>query len=162
MAGAEVHGAIDWERRYTHMRYHTCVHVLSGVVFRRFGSGITGGQIYENRARVDFALPEFRRELAEELVAETNDIVRRGLPVRVRFLSREDAERDPSLVRVARELMPNVPDVRLIDIEGFDVQADGGTHVRSTSEIGRVQLHKFENKGARNRRLYVTAVGELP
>jgi Ser-tRNA(Ala) deacylase AlaX len=154
-AGTEVQAAIDWERRYTHMRYHTCVHILSGVVFRRFGSGITGGQIYENRARVDFALPEFRRELAEELVDETNEIVRRGIPVRVRFLSREDAAQDPSLVRVARELMPQVSTVRLIDIEGFDVQADGGTHVRSTSEVGTARLEKFENKGSRNRRLFV-------
>jgi misacylated tRNA(Ala) deacylase len=154
--GTRVRAGIDWNRRYTHMRYHTCVHILSGVVYRRFGSGITGGQISEDRARVDFSLPEFRREVADELVAEATEVVRKSLPVHVRFLPRTDAEKDPSLVRVARELMPDVSEVRLIDIGGFDVQADGGTHVRSTAELGDIRLERFENKGARNRRLYVT------
>ncbi len=152
-AGTRVHGRIDWDRRLAHMRHHTALHLLSGVVHRRFGSGITGGQIYADRARMDFSLPEFTRDVAAELVDQMNEVVRRDLPIRVRFVSREELARDPSLVRVARELVPNVPVVRLIDIEGFDVQADGGTHVRSTAEVGSVELVGVENKGARNKRL---------
>lgn len=154
--GTAVHGSLDWPRRYTHMRYHTALHILSGVVFRRFGSGITGGQIYDDRARMDFSLSDFGRPLAEELIGEMNAVVGQALPIEVRFLTREEARRDPSLVRVAAELMPEVEQVRLIDIRGFDVQADGGTHVRSTREVGEVRLERIENKGARNKRLYLT------
>jgi misacylated tRNA(Ala) deacylase len=154
--GLTVQAVLDWPRRYSNMRHHTALHILSGVVFRRFGSGITGGQIYADRARMDFDLPEFTPGLASELVAEMNAVVRRALPVHVRFISRREFESDPSFVRVARNLMPEVEEVRLIDIEGFDVQADGGTHVRSTSEVGEVALGRIENKGARNKRLYLT------
>jgi misacylated tRNA(Ala) deacylase len=152
-AGSPVHGRIDWDRRLAHMRHHTALHILSGVVFRRFGSGITGGQIYADRARMDFSLPEFNRALAEELVEGMNEVVRQNLPIRVRFVSRTEIQRDPSLVRVATNLVPDVETVRLIDIEGFDVQADGGTHVRSTAEVGLARLVGLENKGARNKRM---------
>ncbi len=151
--GAPVRGRIEWARRFAHMRHHTALHILSGVVYRRFGSTITGGQIYEDRARMDFSLPEFSREIAEELVEGINDIVRRNLPVRVRFVAREELGRDPSLVRVAAHLVPDVEVLRLIDIEGFDVQADGGTHVRSTGEVGAARLLGIENKGARHKRM---------
>ncbi|MDE1837055.1 MAG: alanyl-tRNA editing protein [Euryarchaeota archaeon] len=160
--GAKVRGSIDWALRYAHMRYHTCLHILSGVVFHRFGSGITGGQIYPDRARMDLSLPEFSKEVVGEVVAEMNRIVERDLPIEVRFLSREEALRDPSLVRVASELLPDVQEVRLIDIHGFDVQADGGTHLRSTREVGKVSLEKLENKGARNKRLYLTVAPSTP
>jgi misacylated tRNA(Ala) deacylase len=153
--GAHVRGAIDWNRRYQHMRYHTCLHLLSGAVFRKFGAGITGGQIYEDRARTDFSMPEFNRTVAEELISEVNRVVAEDHRIAVRFLPRAEAEKDPSLVRVAAELMPEVTQVRLIDIEGYDVQADGGTHVRSTREVGPVRLERIENKGARNKRLYL-------
>jgi misacylated tRNA(Ala) deacylase len=154
--GAEVAGQLDWARRYAHMRYHTCLHILSGVVFHRFGSGITGGQIYQDRARMDLSLPDLNAGTVEEILKGVNRVVEEDRPIRVRFLAREEAERDPSLVRVARELMPEVDRVRLIDIEGFDVQADGGTHVRSTREVGPVRLLRLENKGTRNKRLYLT------
>jgi misacylated tRNA(Ala) deacylase len=154
--GSAVQGEIDWPLRYAHMRYHTCLHILSGVVFHRFGSGITGGQIYADRARMDLSLPEFGRDTAEGLLADVNRVVREDRPIQVRFLSRAEAANDPTLVRVASELMPDVEEVRLIDIGGFDVQADGGTHVRSTREVGEVSLLKIENKGAKNKRLYVS------
>jgi misacylated tRNA(Ala) deacylase len=150
-----VRGAIDWDRRFAHMRFHTALHILSGVVFRRYGSGITGGQIYDDRARMDFGLPDFDRAKAERLIEDVNAVVAEDRPIHVRFISREEAQRTPSLVRVAAELMPDVAEVRLIDIEGFDVQADGGTHVRRTGEVGPVRLEKIENKGARNKRLYL-------
>jgi len=152
-SGRSVHGAIDWERRYAHMRYHTALHILSGATFHRFAAGITGGQIYPNRARMDFTIPDFSRSIAESLIDEVNDVVRRDLPIHVRFLSRDQAEADPNLVRVARELLPDVAEIRVIDIEGYDVQADGGTHVRSTREVGNARLERIENKGARNKRM---------
>ncbi len=154
--GTPVHGQIDWARRYSNMRYHTALHILSGVVYRRWHTGITGGQIYEGRARMDFSLPEFGRPLAEELIGEMNRVVAEARTVSVRFLPRREAERDPTLVRVAATLMPEVAEVRLIDIQGFDVQADGGTHVANTREVGEVRLDRIENKGARNKRLYLS------
>jgi len=153
--GAEVTGRIDWARRYSFMRAHTMLHLLSGVVFHRFGTGITGGQIYEGRARMDFSLEGFGRPLAEELVVAVNDLVRQDLPIHVRFVTRDEAAAIPSLVRVATALPGHVERIRLIDIEGFDVQADGGTHLRSTREVGSVVLGNLENKGARNKRLYL-------
>lgn len=161
LVGTQVHGSVDWPLRHAHMRYHTCLHILSGVVFHRFGSGITGGQIYDDRARMDLSLPQFDRAVVGEVMEEVNRVVARDLPIAVRFLPREEAMKDPSLVRVATELVPEVQEIRLIDIQGFDVQADGGTHVRSTREVGEVSLLKFENKGSKNRRLYV-ALGTPP
>jgi Ser-tRNA(Ala) deacylase AlaX len=154
-AGTAVQVEIDWAKRFAYMRAHTMLHLLSGVVYHRFGSGITGGQIYEHRARMDFTLEGFGRPLAEELVAAVNAEVRADRTIEVRFVSRPEAEAIPSLVRVATALPPDVDRIRLIDIRGFDVQADGGTHVRSTREVGEVRLGALENKGARNKRLYL-------
>ncbi len=154
--GSRVAGEVDWPRRFAHMRYHTALHILSGVVFRTVGSGITGNQISAERARMDFSLPGFDRALAESLIEGVNAVVREKRPVTVRFLPRSEALKDPGLVRVAQELFPDVETVRLIDIEGFDVQADGGTHVANTAEVGTVRLERIENKGSRNKRLYLT------
>ena len=160
--GTRVHGTVDWDRRYRHMRYHTMLHLLSRLVLSRFGSGITGSQIYDDRARMDFSLPEFGRPLAEDLLRELNETSRRGLDVTIRFVDRGELKRDPALVRVAEELLPNEPTIRLVDIGGFDVQADGGTHVRSSLELGPAHLEKIENKGARNKRLYLALLPDAP
>lgn len=151
-----VHGTIDWDRRYAHMRYHTCLHILSGVVYHRFGSDITGGQIYPDRARMDLSIPNFDRGVADQVVAEVNRVVAQDLPIDVRFVPRDELGRTPGLVRVDTQLLPDVRELRVIDIRGFDAQADGGTHLRSTGEVGPVILQKIENKGARNKRLYLT------
>ena len=153
---------IDWPRRYRFMRYHTALHLLSGVVFQKIGSGITGNQIGEDRARMDFALPEFTRERADELLALTNEVSARHLPVEVRFITPEERARRPELVRVATDAVPPGEEVRLIDIVGFDVQADGGTHVGNTSEVGPLKLEKIENKGSRNKRLYLSLEAREP
>jgi len=153
LAGSMVHGRVDWARRLAHMRHHTALHILSGVVFRRFGSGITGGQIYVDRARMDFSLPEFSHEVAEDLIERMNEVVRQNIPIRVRFVSRAEIQRDPSLIQVAAHLVPDVETVRLIDIEGFDVQADGVTRARSPEEVGLARLVGVENKGSRNKRM---------
>lgn len=154
--GQGLHGQIDWDRRFIHMRYHTCLHILSGVVYHRFGSDITGGQIYADRARMDLSIPAFDRAVADEVVAEVNRVVQRNHPISVRFVPRDEIARNPGLVRVDAQLVPDVQDLRVIDIQGFDAQADGGTHVRATGEVGPVSLQKIENKGARNKRLYLT------
>jgi misacylated tRNA(Ala) deacylase len=154
--GTRVEGHLDWPSRYRNMRYHTAVHILSGAAFARFGSEITGSQISAGGARVDLVVPEARKETAEELVREANRQVAAALPVQVRWVDSAELERTPSLVRVRRDLVPMGERLRLIDIVGFDVQADGGTHVRSTEEVGEIRLERFENKGARNKRLYVT------
>ncbi len=160
--GESVHGTLDWPRRYAAMRYHTCLHILSGVVYHRFGSDITGGQIYLDRARMDLSFPEFDRTVAEQVVSEVNSVIERALPIAVRFVPRSDLERTPGLVRVDPTLVPDVAELRVIDIQGFDAQADGGTHVRSTREVGHVTLQKIENKGARNKRLYLTLAPIAP
>jgi len=154
--GQAVHGEIDWDRRYAHMRYHTCLHILSGVVYHRFGSDITGGQIYLDRARMDLSIPDFDRNVAEQVVGEVNRVVDQDFPIAVRFVPRDELARNPGLVRVDAQLVPEVEELRVIDIQGFDAQADGGTHVRSTAEVGAVALQKIENKGARNKRLYLS------
>ena len=154
--GEPVVGEIDWPRRFAHMRYHTALHILSGVVYRRFGSVITGNQITAEGARIDFSIPGFDRALAEGLIEGVNAVVRERRPVTVRSIPRAEAEKDPTLLRVAQEHYPDRPIVRLIDIEGFDVQADGGTHVANTAEVGVARLERIENKGARNKRLYMT------
>ena len=153
--GMRVSGELDWPRRFAHMRYHTALHVLSGVVYRRIGSCITGNQITAERARMDFSIPDFDRSVAESLIEGVNQVVREHRPVVVRSIPRAEAENDPTLVRVAQEKMPDVDVVRLIDIQGFDVQADGGTHVSNTAEVGVARLERIENKGARNKRLYL-------
>jgi Ser-tRNA(Ala) deacylase AlaX len=153
--GTELTAQLDWERRYRFMRYHSALHLLSGVVYQRFASGITGNQIAEDRVRIDFSLPDFGRPLAEELLAATNAVAARGLSVEVRFISEAERASRPELVRVATDMSSSGGEVRLIDIAGFDVQADGGTHVRTTTEVGVLQLDRIENKGARNKRLYI-------
>jgi misacylated tRNA(Ala) deacylase len=159
--GDRVRGELDWARRFWHMRGHTAVHILSGAVYHDLHAGITGGQIGEGSARMDFAMAEFSRPLAEQLVARVAEVVAQDLPVEVRFVPRAQVGQDPGLVRVASELLPDVDPVRLVDIRGFDVQADGGTHVRSTGEVGSVTLDRLENKGAKNKRLYLR-IGEAP
>ncbi len=154
--GELLHGVIDWDRRYAHMRYHTCLHILSGVVYHRFKSDITGGQIYLDRARMDLSIPDFDRRLADEVVAEVNRVVEQDYPIAVRVVPRDELVRNPGLVRVDAQLVPEVESLRVIDIQGFDAQADGGTHVHSTAEVGQVTLQKVENKGARNKRLYLS------
>jgi misacylated tRNA(Ala) deacylase len=160
--GEAVHGSIDWTTRYAHMRYHTCLHILSGVVYHRFGSDITGGQIYLDRARMDLSIPDFDRGVAEQVVAEINRVVERDLPIVVRFVPREELARNPGLVRVDVQLVPDVEELRVIDIQGFDAQADGGTHLHSTGGVGRVTLQKVENKGSRNKRLYLSVGPAVP
>jgi|SRR5579859_1806824 len=155
-AGTSITGEIDWERRYALMRHHTALHSMSGVIFQLFGATVTGGQMYPDRARMDFLLPDLSRERLEQIERRTNELLAEGHPVSIRFLPRAEAFQIPDLIRTKVNLIPEGIDViRVVNIEGVDQQADGGTHVASTTEVGRVRIAGSENKGKGNKRLEI-------
>ncbi len=152
--GSKVEGRIDWDRRYRLMRTHTSLHALCGVVWKWFRSPVTGGNMEPGRGRLDFELPDWDPEKRGPLEDALNAAVARSLPIEVSFMPREEADADPSLIRTKVDLIPkSVRRVRVIDIVGLDRQADGGTHVRSTAEVGRVKITKVQSKGRGFRRI---------
>jgi misacylated tRNA(Ala) deacylase len=151
--GQEMKGTIDWDRRYLFMRSHTACHLLSAVIFRETGAMITGNQIGEERSRVDFSLEEFDRSKLSEYVDQVNRIIKEDRAVRTAVIPREEAMEIPDLVRLAKDV-PDRKEIRIVEVEGVDLQACGGTHVRRTGEIGSVKMLKAENKGKANRRVY--------
>ena len=152
--GDQVHGKIEWGRRYMLMRYHTGSHVLSTVIHNRTGAQITGNQIYLDRARDDFNLKQFDRDKIEDYIREANEVISKNLPVRLSMLPREEAFKIPALVKLKMMLPESIKIIRVVDIDGFDQQACAGTHVKNTSEIGRISLIELKNKGTGNRRVY--------
>jgi misacylated tRNA(Ala) deacylase len=156
-AGTAVRGAIEDERRTALMRTHSGLHLLSGVVFRDFGSLVTGGNMEPLEARMDFNLPEVPEGFKDRVAAACAAEVAADRAIEVRTLPRQEAfSAHPDLIRTATDLLP--PDleiVRIVDIVGLDTQADGGTHVTSTRQIGRIEVVKVENKGKGFRRLRV-------
>lgn len=153
--GIPVRGVVEWARRYAIMRHHSALHVLVGVIYKQFNALVTGGAIYPDRARMDFSLENLDKSRVVAIEAEANRIIGEGHRILVRFVPREEFERS-DLTRLARNLLPpEIREVRVIEIEGFDAQADGGTHVRNTTEIGRLLITKTENKGKINRRLEI-------
>lgn len=154
--GMAVHGAIDWERRYLTMRIHTAQHVLNGVIWLDYGAQVTGAHIAPPEGRLDFELPAMSQEFARFVEARVNEQVALDLPVRVLFLPRAEADRDPSLIRLKANLIPrSIDPLRVIDIVGLDRQADGGTHVAATGEVGYVRVVKAESKGKANKRIRI-------
>jgi misacylated tRNA(Ala) deacylase len=154
--GITVHGEIDWERRYALMRHHTALHSMSGVIFQLYGATVTGGQMYPDRARMDFQLPDLSQERLSRIEERTNELLAEAHPVSVRFLARDDAFQIPDLIRTRISLLPEgIQEIRVINIEGIDQQADGGTHVANTREVGRVRIAGSENKGKGNKRLEI-------
>jgi misacylated tRNA(Ala) deacylase len=154
--GASVHGTLDWDRRYALMKHHTALHSMSGVIYRLFGSLVTGGQMYVDRARMDFALDDLSPERLKAIEDETNRLMSEGHPIYVSVLPREEAFQIPDLIRTNINLLPpTIQEVRVVNIEGIDQQADGGTHVNNTSEVGRVRITKKENKGKINKRIEI-------
>lgn len=152
--GDAVQGAIDWTRRLLLMRYHTATHVLTGVMFNDFHVRVTGNQITPEKARVDFAFDTFDRDVLEEGFRRANALVAQDLAVRVSFVGAEAARARPELFKLETTFRHDLPELRLVEIVGFDTQADGGCHVATLSEIGRLALTKTENKGKANRRVY--------
>ncbi len=152
--GAEVVGELDWERRHLLMRTHTAMHTLCGVIWNRFESPVTGGNMTPGEGRLDFEIPQWTQEDRPEVEAEFNRQLAMDYPIEVSFLDRADADRDPSLIRTKVSLLPpSLTVVRVIDIVGLDRQADGGTHVASTAEVGTVRITKAESKGKGFRRI---------
>jgi misacylated tRNA(Ala) deacylase len=154
--GTTVHAELDWERRYSLMRHHTALHSMSGVIFQLFGATVTGGQMYVDRARMDFQLPDLSQDRLQRIEQRTNELLAEGHPVSIRFLSRDEALQIPDLIRTRVSLIPDdVEMIRVVNIEGVDQQADGGTHVANTREVGQVRITGSENKGKGNKRLAI-------
>lgn len=155
--GAEVNSKIDWNRRYALMRYHTATHVVGGVATTQYGAMFTGGQLYPDRARFDFDLQSLDRNLALKLIEDSQNIIDKNLDVVAKILSKEEAMSIPNLARTApgQELLKSMETVRVVDIVGFDLQLDGGTHVSNTEEIGKLELFSYENKGSRRKRMEI-------
>jgi misacylated tRNA(Ala) deacylase len=155
-AGREVAGELDWERRYLLMRTHTALHVLCGVVWTEFAIPVTGGNMEPGSGRLDFPLESISTELGRRLEARINDEIAAAREVLVSFLGRDAADADPALIRTAANLIPREIDpLRVIDIVGLDKQADGGTHVASTAEVGGVRVVGTESKGKGNKRVRI-------
>ena len=154
--GDTVHGEIDWERRYDLMRTHTALHVLCGVIWNEWATAVTGGNMEPLSARMDFEfdpLPEGFGARVEEVV---NAELAADRPIEVSFLPRDTALEDADLIRTKVSLIPeSVPEIRVVDIVGLDKQADGGTHVARTGDVGRIRVVKTESKGKGNKRIRI-------
>jgi misacylated tRNA(Ala) deacylase len=153
MPGDHVRASLEWERRHLLMRNHTACHILSAVIFKETGAKITGNQIDVSKSRVDFSLENFLREKMDEYVKKANLIIEENHPVTTEIIPKKDAMMIPDLMRLAMEV-PDREEIRIVKIEGVDLQACGGTHVKNTSEIGKIKIIKAENKGKANRRVY--------
>lgn len=154
--GTPVHGRLNWDFRYKMMRTHTALHILCGIVWNEYGSQVTGTQMYSDRARMDFTLESLDKARVAEIERLVNEAVARDYAVEVKNLPREEAFAIPDLIRTKINLLPaGIDEVRIIDIVGLDLQADGGTHVRSTKEVGRVKIIRTENKGKQFKRLEI-------
>ena len=154
--GAQVLGEIDWDRRYLLMRTHTALHVLCGTVFRDYGALVTGGNMEPGKGRMDFEFERLKGELVGEIEAAVNKEAEAGHEVRIKILPREEAFQIPDLIRTKINLLPEgIMEVRTVEIVGLDLQADGGTHVKNTSEIGQIKVVDYKSKGAINKRIYI-------
>jgi misacylated tRNA(Ala) deacylase len=157
IAGTLIRGELDWDRRYALMRTHTALHILCGVVWRDYGAKVTGGNMEPLRGRMDFEFESLRAELTQEIEAKVNAEMVAARPIRVSFLPREEADRHPELIRTKVNLLPpDITLVRVVEIEGLDLQADGGTHVANTSEVGRIRIVDYKSKGKINKRIEIS------
>jgi misacylated tRNA(Ala) deacylase len=155
--GEAVQGRIDWQRRYRLMRTHTAFHILCGVVWRDYQAQVTGGNMEELHGRMDFEFETLRGELVHEIEEKINAEVEAGRPVQVRFLPREEAFKIPDLIRTKSNLLPpQIQEVRIVEIGGLDLQADGGTHVANTREVGTIHISGYKSKGRINKRIELT------
>lgn len=154
--GTTLEGRLDWPRRYQLMRTHTAMHVLCGVIFRDYGASVTGGNMKPLAGRMDFQFASLTKDLVNEIEKAVNLEVEKGRPVSWRILPREEAFQIPDLIRTKINLLPeHIQEVRVVEIQGLDVQADGGTHVGNTSEVGKIAITDYKSKGAENKRIYI-------
>ena len=156
LQGELVSGQIDWERRYKLMRTHTAMHILCGVIFRDYGASVTGGDMEPLKGRMDFEFETMHKDLVHEIELSVNQEVENARPVEIAILPREEAFQIPDLIRTKINLLPKgIQEVRVVNIVGLDLQADGGTHVRNTSEVGEIRIVNYKSKGRINKRIYV-------
>lgn len=154
--GSLVTGQLDWEKRYRLMRTHSALHILCGVIFRDYGASVTGGDMDPLHGRMDFEFETMQKELVQKIEAAVNEEVEKDRPIRIDILPREEAFRIPDLIRTKINLLPEgIQEVRVVEIVGLDLQADGGTHVRSTGEVGRIRVVDYKSKGKINKRIYI-------
>jgi misacylated tRNA(Ala) deacylase len=152
--GDKVRCKINWQRRYKLMRSHTSAHIISQIIHKETSALITGNQLKLEKSRVDFSLEKYNPDNMQKYIDMANEIVDKDLKVSTEYISREEAENKPELSKLAKGLPKGIKEIRLVKIGNFDIQADGGTHVKSTKEIGKIKLIKCKNKGKNNRRLY--------
>lgn len=154
--GARVRGTIDWDRRHQLMRTHTALHVLCGVIWNEWGKAVTGGNMEPLTARMDFEFDPLPEGFAGRITEAVNAEIAADRPIEVSYLDRSDALRDEDLIRTKVNLIPDsVTRIRVVDIVGLDKQADGGTHVSSTADVGRFEVTKTESKGKGNKRVRI-------
>ena len=154
--GCEVRGVIDWERRYKIMRTHTAMHILCGVIWRDYQASVTGGNMDVLSGRMDFEFERLAPEVIAEIEVKINIEVDAARAVKTEILPRETAFQIPDLIRTKINLLPeSIKEVRTVEIVGLDLQADGGTHVANTREVGTINISKYKSKGGINKRLYV-------
>ena len=152
--GDEVSCELDWNRRYTYMRYHTASHLISNILYRRTNAKITGNQIEMDKTRMDFSMVDYSPEKLRAYVDEANEIIDKNLPITVEYMSRKNVLEKPELARLAVGLPENIKELRIVKIGDIDKQVDGGTHVKHLQEIGKIKVTKTVNKGKNNRRMY--------
>ena len=145
---------IDWERRYKLMRMHSAAHLLSAIFYKEAHVLITGNQLDLEKSRIDFNLEEFNKEKIQTHFDKANELIQKGAAINVYSLPREEAMKNPEIVKLAGALPPDIAQLRIVEIEGIDIQADGGTHVKNIKEIKGLTLLSAENKGKTNRRVY--------
>jgi len=153
-AGDLVTCELNWERRYTYMRYHTACHLISNILYRRADAKITGNQIELDKSRMDFSMENYSPDKLQEYVNEANQIIQKDLPITIDYMSKGDVLSKPELARLAVGLPDNIKEFRIVRIGDVDEQVDGGTHISHLNEIGTIEMTKTVNKGANNRRLY--------
>ncbi|MFX0106639.1 MAG: alanyl-tRNA editing protein [Candidatus Hodarchaeota archaeon] len=152
--GDEVSCELDWERRYTYMRYHTASHLISNILYRRANAKITGNQIELDKTRMDFSMKDYSPEKLREFVNEANHIIGQDLPITIDYMTRDEVLAKPELARLAVGLPENIKEFRIVKIGDIDEQVDGGTHISHLKEIGKIEMTKTVNKGKNNRRMY--------
>ena len=156
--GQHIHGKIDWDRRYMLMRMHTSAHLIDAILYRDGGILATGGELGVDKSRIDFNMPEFSMEKVQEYIREANKIINQDAEVKNYYLPREEAFKIPGIVKLAGALPPDIPILRITEIVGLDIQADGGTHVKSLAEIGKINILGIENKGKERKRICYTLI----
>jgi misacylated tRNA(Ala) deacylase len=160
LPGEVVTGTLDWERRYALMRTHTAMHILCGVVWRDYGAQVTGGNMEPLAGRMDFEFERLQKDLVSEIEQRINAEVEAARDVHVRILPRAEAFAIPDLIRTKINLLPEgITEVRTVEIVGLDLQADGGTHVANTREVGRLRIADYKSKGGVNKRIYLELEG---